>query len=216
MAVKLRVTHTRVGFANGLFTARAIEEGQTAKYGADFILTPESKVFRLTKVNDKTVSTLVPGKTPLAALRAIQLEVANDTWKGRGAQMLEDLEASKKGLRDGNKRIDKSGEIWNGYEDTWYLAAKSERKPAIKNRDKSIITEESGIVYSGCICAAIFDMYGNSVAKKKGVFNGLTGVQFFADAEAFGGGGVARDDEFEDLEDGTDDEFGDGDDDDLG
>ena len=43
MSMKLKVTNTRVGFAHGLFKASAFEEGQQAKYGADFILTPEAE-----------------------------------------------------------------------------------------------------------------------------------------------------------------------------
>ncbi len=199
--MKLKVTNTRVGFAPGLFKARAMEEGQQAKYGADFILTPESKVFKQNPDKTWTETTL----------KAAQLEVANEAWKGKGAEMIEDLEASKKSYRNGNKRKNKDGEIYEGYEDAWYVTAKSATKPKLfdrrpKNADgtENLVTEESGIIYSGCYVNVTFDLYANTKPQFKGVFAGLTGAQFVKDGDSFGGGGTAKADDFDDLGDGAD------------
>jgi hypothetical protein len=201
MSIKLKVTNTRVGFAHGLFKARAMEEGQQAKYGADFILTPESKVFKQNPDKSWTETTL----------KAAQLEVANEAWKGKGAEMIEDLEASKKSYRNGNKRKNKDGEIYEGYEDAWYVTAKSATKPKLfdrrpKNADgtENLVTEESGIIYSGCYVNVTFDLYANTQAKNRGIFAGLTGAQFVKDGDSFGGGGTAKADDFDDLGDGAD------------
>jgi hypothetical protein len=201
MSLKLKVTNTRVGFANGLFKARAMEEGQQAKYGADFILGPDSKVFRQNGDKSWTETTL----------KAAQLEVANDAWKGKGAEMIEDLEASKKSYRNGNKRKNKDGEVYEGYDDAWYVTAKSATKPKLfdrrpKNADGSenLVTEESGIIYSGCYVNVTFDLYANTQAKNRGIFAGLTGAQFVKDGDSFGGGGSAKADDFDDLGDGAD------------
>lgn len=204
MSMKLKVTNTRVGFANGLFKARAMEEGQQAKYGADFILGPDSKVFK--QVEKDGTKTWVE-----TTMKEAQLAVANEAWKGKGADVIEDLEGSKKSYRNGNKRKNKDGEIYEGYEDAWYVTAKSATKPKLfdrrpKNADGSenLVTEESGIIYSGCYVNVTFDLYANTQAKNKGIFAGLTGAQFVKDGDSFGGGGSAKADDFDDLGDGAD------------
>ncbi len=201
MSVKLKVTNTRVGFAHGLFKASAFEEGQQAKYGADFILTPESKVFRQNADKTWTETTL----------KAEQLAVANEAWKGKGADVLEDLEASKKAIRVGNKRKNKDGEVYEGYADSTYITAKAATKPKLfdrrpKNADgtENLVTEESGIIYSGAYVNVTFDLYANTKPQFKGVFAGLTGAQFVKDGDSFGGGGTAKADDFDDLGDGAD------------
>ena len=201
MPKKLKMTNCRVGFAHGLFKARAMEDGQQAKYGADFIETQETKVFEQNA--DKSWSP--------TTLKAAQLAVANEAWKGKGAEVIEDLEASKKAYRNGNKRKNKDGEVYEGYEDTWYVTAKSPTKPKLfnrrpKNEDGSdnLVTEESGVIYSGCYATVTFDLYANTQAKTKGIFAGLLGAQFVKDGDSFGGGGSAKADDFDDLGDGAD------------
>jgi len=201
MSMKLKITNARIGFAHGLFKARAMEEGQQPKYGADFILTEESKVF---KQNADKV--WVP-----TTMKEAQLAVANEAWKGKGAEMIEDLEPSKKAYRNGNKRKNKDGEIYEGYADAWYVTAKSSTKPKLfnrrpKNEDGSdnLVTEESGVIYSGCYATVTFDLYANTQAKTKGIFAGLLGAQFVKDGDSFGGGGSAKADDFDDLGEGAD------------
>lgn len=193
--MKVMIQNVRVSFGHGLFTASALEEGQQPKFGADFILEENSKVFTVKADGTKVASTM----------KQVMLDVANEAWKGKGQDMLDDLEASKKCYRNGNKRTGKDGEVYDGYEDKWYVTAKSATRPAIYNRDRSPISKEDGIVYSGCYVNVIFDVYANTQPKKKGVFAGLTGVQFFKDGDAFGGGGgTAKADDFDDLSDGSD------------
>ncbi len=202
--MKLKISNTRLSFADGLWKPKAMEDGQTPKYGADFIITDESVVYKQVEEGGKKAWV----KT---TMKEAQLAVANDAWKGKGAEVLEDLEASKKSYRAGNKRRDKNGEVYEGYEDSWYVTAKSKTKPKVFNRrpknddgSDNLVTEESGVVYSGCYVTVTFDLYAVPEAKRKGVFAGLTGVQFVKDGESFGGGGSARADDFDDLGDGAD------------
>lgn len=201
MSMKLKITNCRVGFAHGLFKPSAFEDGQDKKYSADFILTEESKVFKQNA--DKSWSP--------TTMKEAQLAVANEAWKGKGAEVLEDLEASKKSFRNGNKRKSKDGEIYEGYADTWYVTAKSPTKPKLfnrrpKNEDGSdnLVTEESGVIYSGCYVTVTFDLYANTKPQYKGIFAGLLGAQFVKDGDSFGGGGTAKADDFDDLGDGAD------------
>ena len=105
--------------ANGLYKASAFEAGQEEKYGADFIITDTTQVYEVKPDGTKVKTTL----------KAAELAVANDAWKGKGTTVLEDLEASKKAYRNGNKRKNKNGEVYEGYEGNWYITAKNKTCP---------------------------------------------------------------------------------------
>ena len=196
--MKIMMTNVRIGFAHGLFKSSAFEEGQTPKYGADFIETKETVVYEVrgsgeTKQRVKTT------------MKDAMLAVANEAWKGRGADMLADFESSKKCYRNGDKRLNKDGEVYEGYEGTWYVTAKTPVRPTLFDRQRGSVTEEDGLIYSGCYGNVTFDLYPNTKPKFRGVFAALTGVQFVKDGDAFGGGGgVARPDDFDDLGEGAD------------
>ena len=192
--MKLFIECARLSFAHQLFHADSLEEGQTKKFGADFIIEDTTKVYKVTAVDGKNV------RTPISAADAV-IEVANETWKGKGKEMLASLESSKKCLRNGNTRISASGDVYQGYEDKLYFSAKNATRPTILDKDKSPLTEADGKPYSGCYVNASIEIYGMSDMKKKGVHASLKGVQFQADGESFGGGGAASPDEFDDLGD---------------
>lgn len=192
--MKINILNARIGFAHGIFKASALEEGQTPKYGADFIIGKDTKIVIVNEDKSRTSSTM----------RQVMLTVANEAWKGKGEDVLADLEASKKCFRNGDRRVNKSGEIYDGYEGNTYVTAKSTVRPTVLGRRKEPITEADGKIYSGCYVNAIISIYANTVPKKKGVFAGLEGVQFVADGEAFGGGGPAKEDDFADLGDYAD------------
>ncbi len=194
--MKIMITNARVAFAHGLFKPSAIEEGQQPKFGADFIIEDDSVVYEI-KADKTKVKTTMP---------AAMLAVANDAWKGKGAAMLEDLEHSKKCHRKGDRRVNKAGDIYDGFEGKMYVTAKAVARPGVYDRARQPVTADDGVVYSGCYVNAIFDLYANTDPKRKGVFAGLTGVQFVKDGDSFGGGAPARADDFDDLgADGPDD-----------
>lgn len=204
--MKLKLRNVRLSFADGLFKAKAMEAGQTPKYGADFLLVDG---FTCHKVIPATLDAhgkiLQPATevaiTPLDAM----IEVANETWKGKGKEMLASLEASKKTLRDGNKRVNKSGEPYADYVGLLYFSAKNKKQPALFTRDRQAITSDDGTLYSGCYVTAVIDVYGVADPKKKGVHGALMGVQFLKDGEAFAGAGSRADEsDFDDLSAGAD------------
>lgn len=194
MGIKLFIEGARLSFARQLFVPEAMEEGQTKKYGADFILEDSTKVYKVTTVDGKNV------RTPIGAKDAM-LEVANETWKGKGAEMLAALESSKKALRKGDTRVNRAGEVYAGYAGHYYISAKNAMRPTVLDKNKTPLTEADGRPYSGCYVNASIEIYGMSDTKKKGVHASLKGVQFHSDGELFGGGGVASTDEFDDLGD---------------
>lgn len=185
--MKLHLNNVRVSFANGIFNASAMQDGQTPKYGADFILQSDSVVVQVKPDGTKVKTTLA----------AAELAVADEAWKGKGAQMLKTLESSKRSVREGDKRVNKSGDVYEGYEGATYVTAKSPTRPLVVNTDRSPLTEDDGVIYSGCYVNAIIELYANTQPTKKGVFAALKGVQFVRDGDAFGGGAPARADEFD-------------------
>lgn len=192
--MKLKLRKVRVSFADGLFKAKAMEAGQTPKFGADFLLVPGSTVHVVAADNKET---------PIDPLQAL-LAVANETWKGKGAEMLQALEASKKCLRDGNKRMNKQGEAYDDYKGLLYFSAKNKRQPALFNLARQPVTSDDGTIYSGCYVTAVIDLYGLADPKKKGVHASLLGVQFTGHGEAFAGSGSRADEsDFDDLSDGA-------------
>jgi hypothetical protein len=188
--MKLHLLNFRVSFANGLYKASAFEPGQQEKFGADFIEQSDSVVMRVNPDGTKTKTTL----------KDAELAVATEAWKANAAKVLSTLEPSKKSLRDGSKRVNSSGDAYEGYEGHWYVTAKSPTRPLLIDQARQPVTEEDGVIYSGCYVNAIVEFYANAQAGKKGVFAQLKGVQFVRDGDSFGGGAPAKADEFDAVE----------------
>lgn len=188
--MKLHLNNVRVSFANGLYKATAMEAGQQEKFGADFILQHDSVVLRVNADGTKTKTTL----------KDAELAVATEAWKANGAKVLASLEASKKAIRDGSKRVNKAGDVYEGYEGNTYVTAKSATRPLLVDQHRQPVAEEDGAIYSGCYVNAIVELYANTQPTKKGVFAGLKGVQFVKDGDAFGGGAPAAATEFDVVE----------------
>lgn len=191
--MKVHIENARVSFANGLFVASSASPEAKKKYGADFIMDEKTKVFAV-----------VEGKKVAKPIKWCELEAAKVGWKANAQRMLDGLEPSKKALRDGSTRLNKAGEVYDGYDGHWYVTAKSATRPTIVNKDRSPLSEEDGVIYSGCRVNVIIEFYCNTMPNKKGVFAGLKAVQFCGDDESFGGGSPASADEFDDVSEGAD------------
>ena len=196
--MKVQMQNARIAFAQGLFKATALQEGQTKKFGASFIIEKgKTKIFMVNPDGKKVATTM---ENVLEA-------VAEETWPGVGKKMLNALESNKKCYREGSKHVDKAGDIYAGFEGNMYVSAKNTRRPALFDRDLTPLTEESGKPYSGCYGTVNIEVYGLKDATKKGIHASLSGVQFTADGESLGGGGsVATETDFEPIA-APDDDF---------
>lgn len=107
-------------------------------------------------------------------------------------------------LRDGDAERPDNAE----YADSYFLSASSKQKPGIvdKNVQKIIDTSE---FYSGVYCNANVNFFPFDKAGNKGVGCGLNHLQKVRDGEALGGRGDAED-EFEALEESSDELLGGG------
>lgn len=112
------------------------------------------------------------------------------------------------GLKNADTATDSMAEVLSdknpAYKDCYILEANSTRRPVVMNRDKSALTEDDGVIYSGCYVNASLNAAAYTYAKvKKGVKAYLNGVQFVRDGEKFG---MDASDDFDAL-DGNDDDF---------
>lgn len=201
--MKVRLENVRLGFAHQLFTASALEEGQVLKYGCDSLLVPGSSVRKFVPdannpKNGEWIATTMP---------EILLELANDAMKGKGKAWLDSLENSKKCYRNGDLRVNKSGDVYEGYEGVFYVTAKNKARPTLVDRDRSPLTESDGRPYSGCYANVYIDVYALTDPKKKGVHATMKGVQFVRDGDAFGSAAPASADDFDDLSGGAGDDL---------
>ena len=102
-------------------------------------------------------------------------------------------------LRDGDHAD------YSGYEGMMSLKAATNRRPTLINRDKTPLAEDDNVLYAGARVNIIVDFWVQNNGFGKRVNCNLLGVQFFKDAEPFGAGDVDVTDEFDSLEDDTDD-----------
>lgn len=158
---------------------------------------------------------LEPGGENVKRVRAAINEVAKEKWGDKEVKsedgmvpaykaILADLDEDRSGLRKGNKKKGKDGGIVDGFEDKLYVTARNTKRPTVVNRDRTPLTEEDGVIYSGCHGTVHIDIWG---LKKQGVkpciVADLTGVQFTRDGDAFGGGSQpSKADDFDDLGEG--------------
>lgn len=196
MSIKIRLQNVRLAFAHQLFTASAVEEGKDPKYGCDSLLVPGHSVVKAVVKDGNTT-------WHATTMKEVMLEVANDAMKGKGQAWLDALENSKRCYRNGDLRVTKGGDPYEGYEGVWYVAAKNKARPLILDENKHPLTITDGKPYSGCYANTIIEVYAITDPKRKGVHAAMKGVQFVRDGDAFGGGAPASADEFDELSQGA-------------
>jgi hypothetical protein len=91
-------------------------------------------------------SLLMPKKdTDFAVLRAKALECAQQAF---GKDSIKSLNDFVHPFRDGNQRLNKEGEVMDGYKDCLYITCKSKDRPLTIDRAKKNIDPKD--VYGGC------------------------------------------------------------------
>lgn len=171
MAV-VKLKNVRLAFPD-LFEAKSIDGGK-ARFGAVFLIEPGSPEHK--------------------AIVKAMVEVAEAQWPKKGKDMVEKLMAGDKtALRNGDDKED-----YDGFAGMRYLSAYNHTRPTVLDRDRSPLTAQDGKPYAGCYVNASVDVWAQDNKWGKRVNAQLRGVQFASDGDAFAGG-VASDDEFEDL-----------------
>ena len=174
-----------------LFKPEASIEGGTPKFGAAFLMDPETET----------------GKANIKALKAAIGAAAKKTWAEKAEKVMKALDSDRSGLRDGDTATNGEGDVYSGYENMMFVSASNRKRPQVLNRDKTPITEEDNVIYGGCYVDAVVSVWATADKKLggNGVFCTLEVVRFRKDGEAFGAAPVDADDYLDDLDDDDDD-----------
>ena len=186
MSKKVILRNVRLSYEH-IFTPSKFDEGQDAKYSATFI---------------------IPKDHPdLTAVKKAYFEAGQESFASdfTGGNWPRGYTCS---LKDADKETDGNGVLLaeknDAYKGAYILEANSTRRPVTLNRNKAQVTEDDGIIYSGCYVNASLAAAGYTYGKvKKGVKCYLNGVQFVKDGPRFGSDASS---DFDAL-DGDEDDF---------
>jgi hypothetical protein len=114
---------------------------------------------------------------------------------------MKQMKASDKlALHDGDTKSQ-----YDGFEGNLFISARSKTRPLTIGRTKEVLTEEDGVLYSGCYANVSIELWAQDNNYGKRINAQLGGIQFAKDGDAFAGGGSAADEsDFDALEDGAD------------
>lgn len=153
-------------------------------------------------VNYCTHAIFAPNSPAHLAVKALQLKVAKAGWPSSWENVLKELSGKDKlVLHDGN--ISKPGQ--DGYADNFFVSANGKVRPTIIETRGGVnvpLVESDGRPYSGCYANVMVSIWAQDAEGKKPSGYGkrinaqLMGVQFVCHGESFGGGRVAKPEEF--------------------
>lgn len=177
----ITVKNVRLSFPQ-IWTAKAFNEGQTAKFSANFLLDKDrdkDQIADLKKAIKQAVTVHFNGQTP------------------KGLDVF---------LKDGEDKA------YDGYENAMYVSASGKNRPTIIDRDRTPLVEEDGKPYAGAYVNAAISIWIMDNKWGKRVNCNLVAIQFVKDGETFGSGAVKADELFDDIssesaEDAADDDF---------
>jgi hypothetical protein len=181
--MKVVLKNVRLSYP-ALFEPRAFQPGDTAKYKATFLI-PK-------------------GDPQIAEIEAAILAAATE-----GAAMnkfAKDVKKTLAAIRNNpNKFCFQDGDLKGKpeYADMMVLSASNVTRPIVVDRGHTkdnprILSVSDGRPYAGCYVNASLDLFAYNKTGN-GIAASLGGVQFWANGEAFAGGGAAPLDAFDDL-----------------
>ena len=138
-----------------------------------------------------TVDIIFDADTDLSELEAaIEASVAEKWPKGKPKNW-------QSPIKDGDDKEDAPEYAGMKY---LSLKAKEDRQPTVVDRDKSIITRESGKFYGGCYARVSYNVYSWTYLGKNGTSVGLKNIQKTADGTPLGGGRTTADEDFDEFD----------------
>lgn len=180
--MKFRFNRIRIAFAQDIWNARQMEDGEGApKFNFEAI-----------------VSTNHP---QLAAFEAEQDRAGKEKFGDKWPTLKPKLEKENRLVLRKSPRTNKDGEVYDGYEDNYWIRASSKVRPLIAHANKSILTEADGVIYSGCYVNAVIETFGHHHAKGGNrVLAEIKVIQFAGHGDAFGGGVRGSLDDIDEVE----------------
>lgn len=180
--MKVKIADARLAFAQHLFTAGTVGgEGKPA--------------YSLTAI-------LPPDHPAIAELEAAEEAVAEAKWDKKA-------KANLQAIRNAGKGVVKDGDLkanYAGFEGNKYVSTRSDKRPNVYGKDGSQLSEDDGVIYSGCYGHVIVEVWAQDNQYGKRINAQITGVMFTRDGDSFGGGATpATADDFADLSAAEDD-----------
>lgn len=180
----LQLKSVRITFPE-LFVARAFQGEGKATFSSIFLIDPKKQ------------------KDQVAEIEKIIAEAAKEKWDKKADATLKALKAADKTcLHDGDNKSD-----YEGFPGNLYISSRTDKKPDVRGKDAKPISNEDGIIYSGCYVNAWIDIYPQDNQFGKRINATLKGVQFVKDGDAFSGGAPLPADAFSAVEDDDSDEI---------
>lgn len=177
--MKLMLKNVRIAFPV-LFDAKTVNGDGDPAFSATFLL--GTKHPQLDEIN-----------------RAVE-EVGKAKWGAKWPAVKKEIELKAKGLlQDGDAKAD-----YAGFEGQLFVNARNKVRPTVVDKDKTPLIAADGKPYAGCYVNASIELWAQDNKYGKRVNASLRGVQFYKDGDAFSGGGVADEDEFDSIDDGAD------------
>ena len=178
--MKLKLTNVRAAFMQ-VWKATSVQGEGDPAFSCAFLLDPKDPQI----------------KTINAAIE----QTAKEKWGAKADQVLKQMRAGDKlCLHDGDTKAQ-----YEGFEGMMFISSRTKTRPLTLNRDKSPLTEEDGVLYSGCYVNVSLELWAQDNSYGKRVNAQLGGIQFYRDGDAFSGGGSAADeDDFDEISDGAD------------
>ena len=140
-----------------------------------------------------------PADPQVKAINAAIDQTATEKWGAKAPAMLAQMrKADKVALHDGDLKA-----TYDGFPGNLFISARNPLRPTVVGSDKTPLVEQDGKPYAGCYVNAVLELWAQDNNYGKRVNATLMGVQFLRDGDAFAGGGVASDDDFDDVSAGA-------------
>ena len=176
--MKLKLLNVRLAFPQ-LFEAKTVAgEGKPAHSGTFLIDPADPQVKAINAAIDAT---------------------AKEKWGAKADAILKQARAADKVcLHNGDLKA-----TYDGFPGNLFISARNPLRPTVVDADKTPLTEKDGKPYAGCYVHVVLELWAQDNQYGKRVNATLMGVQFYKDGDSFTGGGVASEDDFEDISAGA-------------
>jgi hypothetical protein len=143
----------------------------------------------------KSTVILPSGDPQIADIEKVCEQVGSQQWGTKWPQVKKELVTKDKmPLKDGNQK-----DHLDGFAGNMFMSTSNKVRPVVVDFDKTPLVEADGRPYAGCTCNFMIDVWAQDNQYGKRINVKLKGVQFVEDGAAFGGGGTASPDAFQEL-----------------
>ena len=171
--MRITLKEVVIAYAQGIFEARAPEQGGDPKYGAAFLFPRDHSAVK--QLTDAVVT------------------VAKEKWGAKADENLKQLKAADRlPVHNGDTKPNSAG-----YPGKLYVNAANKIRPVVIDANKGALTAADGRPYSGAVVNVILDIWPQDNKFGKRINASLLGVQFVRDGEKLAGGSTATADDFE-------------------